>query len=192
MENLFGPSYQQQSSYPQQPYGQQQSMFGSMFSGQSQKLNPQTIGEIARQLQQQGVSPKTLQDINEVLNEMVNNGTERVSNVLKQYLTPELAQLVLTAVELEGLEEDMGVQPGQSQRRGMQPGRGMGMQPGRGMGMQQGYGTGMQQGSMGYGGKKRRTRRRKQRGGNAPYAQKNLASNAEGFKGGRRRKTNRR
>ena len=187
--DIFGTSqpYGQQQ-YGQQQYGQQPSMFGSMF-GQSQKLNPQTIQQIAVQLQQQGVPPATLQDINEVLNEMVSNGTERVSNVLKQYLSPELAQLVLTAVELEGLEEDMGVQPGQSQRRGMgmQQGR-MGMQPGLGMGMQQGYGTNMQR----YGGKKRRTRRRKQRGGNAPYEQKSMASNAEGFKGGRRRKTNRR
>jgi hypothetical protein len=80
----------------------------------------------------------------------------------------------------------MGMQQG---RMGMPPGRGMGMQQGYGTGMPQRYGTGMPQR---YGGKKRRTRRRKQRGGNAPYAQKNLASNAEGFKGGRRRKTNRR
>ena len=212
---MFGIGYGQQpygqSSYGQSSYGQpyiQQSsgMFGSMFGG-SERLTQQTIQQIMLQVRQQGITPDSSQKLEEVLTEMVYNGTEKVSNILKQYISPELAAQVLNEVALEDLEDVMEGNP-QGQRMGV---RGMGVRGSQGMGVRGSQGMGVRgsrgmgvrgmgvegmepeyYGSRSFGGKKRRTRGRKQRGGNSPAPQNNLATNAEAFQGGKRRKTHRR
>jgi hypothetical protein len=190
-----GPSYGPQQPYVQQRgYPQQQGMFGSMF-GSSERLNQQTIQQIMLQLQQQRISPESLAEIQKVLNDMVLEGTEKVNNVLKQYISPELSSIVINKVSLEQLGDDI-----EDDIEGVPSGQRMGTQrmgPQR-MGPQRMRATGYP-GSLGYspppyiGGKKRRTRGRKQRGGNnvAPADVNSLATNAEGFRGGRRKKTHR-
>ena len=194
----FGGPPQQ---YNRQPYGQEQQSSGFFGFGGSEKLNQQTIPQILLQVRQQGVPQQSAMQLEEVLNEMVMNGTEKVSNILKQFISPELAAQVLNEVALEDLEDDMQGGPqgrgmDQRQGRGMEQGRGRGMDPrmdprmgrqGSGRASFIGQDLGPNYGN--YGGKKRRTRGRKQRGGNHPFEPKSLATTAEGFSGGRRRKT---
>lgn len=164
----------------QQPYQQQNTgFFGSTgLFGSGQQLNPQTIMLITQQLQQQGVPQNVISDLTRILNEVQMDGTEKISNVLKQNnLSPDLTNTILQKLNLEELEDSMA-HPGMRQ-----PGMGRGMQPGYGspvMG-QPGYGSpgygSPGYGSVGYssnigtrrrgllGGKMRRRRTYKMKGG---------------------------
>lgn len=90
-----------QSNYGQglgQNYSQGQSMFG-MF-GSTGRINPQTIQQIILQLQQQGVSPQKIQEINQILNEIAMTGSEKIADILKRnYVTPEIVQVILSKLD---------------------------------------------------------------------------------------------
>jgi hypothetical protein len=210
MFSTYNQPYQNQGY--QQP---QQSSFGGIFGsgsifGGSEKLTPQTIEQIVLQLQQQGIPQNSIMDLEEVLNEMVQKGTEKISNVLKQFISPELSQQVLSSIELEELEDDIS---GTSNRGYPSASRGY---PSASRGYpsaNRGYPSaspGYPSANRGYprapiygnhargeyednydyeGGKKRRTRRRRrsQRGGFNDNTS-SYGSNAAPFQGGRRRR----
>jgi hypothetical protein len=196
MFSTYNQPYQNQGY--QQP---QQSSFGGIFGsgsifGGSERLTPQTIQQIVLQLQQQGIPQNSIMDLEEVLNEMVQKGTEKISNVLKQFISPELSQQVLSSIELEELEEDIS---GTSNRGYPSASRGYPSasrgypSANRGYPRAPMYGNharGEYENSYDYeGGKKRRTRRRRrsQRGGFNDNTS-SYGSNAAPFQGGRRRR----
>ena len=85
------PQYQQQ--YPQA----HQSGFGGFFGsgnifGGNERLTFNTIEQIVLQLQQQGIPPQIYLLVKEELTQMLNKKTEQISNILKQFISPELTQ----------------------------------------------------------------------------------------------------
>jgi hypothetical protein len=134
----FSPN---QQTYKQPNEQQSTGFFGSsgLFGSTAEQLNPQTIMLITQQLQQQGVSQNVISNLNDVLNEVQIDNTEKISNILKQNnLSPELINSILQKLNLVDLEDSMAHpgmrQPGMGNSGMGQPGMGnSGMgQPGMG------------------------------------------------------------
>jgi len=193
---MFSP-FSQQPPYNQQYPQPQQSSFGGIFGpssffGGSERLNPQTIQQIVLQLQQQRIPPMSVSKVEQQLHEMVQKGTEKISNVLKQFISPELSQQVLSNIELEEIEEDItgrrsvAGRPGYDTRASV-PGS-VSYIPHRSTGVDA-YGNPYPGAyDRRTGGKKRSTRRHRQRGGGYSDNMPSYGSNASTFKGGRRHK----
>jgi hypothetical protein len=110
----FSPN---QQTYQQPNQQQSTGFFGSsgLFGSTAEQLNPQTIMLITQQLQQQGVPQNVISNLNDVLTQVQMDGTEKISNVLKQNnLSPDLTSVILHKLNLVDLEDSMA-HPGMRQ-----------------------------------------------------------------------------
>jgi hypothetical protein len=176
-----------------QPYQPPSSGIGGIFGfGGSERLTPQTIQQITLQLQQQGIPTHSVANVQEELFQMTQKGTEKISNVLKQFISPELSQQVLSNIELEELEEDItGIRGNRETIRGdanYVPQRRLNSNPYSRRGSNPRRVQFSDSEPYYEGGKKRRTRRRRQHGGDFSDNTSSYGSNAAPFQGGRRRR----